>query len=319
MRLNLPIVDQLKDCKQILIAGMGGGFDVFCGLPIYFELQQQGFNVHLASLTHASLKRLRSARRLTPTLIGVMATTESFTPYFPELHLTRWFKNHQNQDMIIWCFEKTGVQPLTQMYRTLVDYLKIDAIILVDGGVDSLMRGDETEIGSVLEDVASLAAVNTLTDIPVRITSCLGFGAELEVTHAHIFENIAALTAENAFWGSCSLTRQMPAYQQYEAALLDVQSQPRQDASVINSSVVSAVQGHYGDYHLTEKTRESGRTLWISPLMSIYWFFELSAVARCNLLLEHIEATETFEALHQAVSLALKTLDKRTDFRIPLA
>ncbi len=38
MRLNLPILEQLAPCKNVLIAGMGGGFDVFCGLPLYFEL-----------------------------------------------------------------------------------------------------------------------------------------------------------------------------------------------------------------------------------------------------------------------------------------
>jgi len=34
MDLNLPILDQLASCKNLLIAGMGGGYDVFCGLPI---------------------------------------------------------------------------------------------------------------------------------------------------------------------------------------------------------------------------------------------------------------------------------------------
>jgi hypothetical protein len=41
MQLNLPILDQLSPCRNLLIAGMGGGFDVFCGLPIYFELQRR--------------------------------------------------------------------------------------------------------------------------------------------------------------------------------------------------------------------------------------------------------------------------------------
>ena len=32
MDLNLPTLNQLSNCKNLLIAGMGGGFDVFCGL-----------------------------------------------------------------------------------------------------------------------------------------------------------------------------------------------------------------------------------------------------------------------------------------------
>jgi hypothetical protein len=316
MQLNLPIFEQLSECENVLIAGMGGGFDIFCGLPIYFELQRAGYNVHLASLTHASLKRLRGARRITPTLIGIMASTESHTPYFPERHLTQWFAQELQQEITIWCFEKTGVVPLLNDYQALVDYLNIDGIILIDGGVDSLIRGDETEIGSIPEDIGSIAVVNELSQIPVRITTCLGFGAELEISYAHIFENMAALTKAGGFLGVCSLTQKMEAYQRYQAALLYTQNQPRQDASVINSSVISAAQGEYGDYHLTEKT--SGSELWISPLMPIYWFFDLPMVARQNLLLPHIHLTETFEELNQAIIEARANISKRPTTGIPL-
>jgi hypothetical protein len=42
MTLNLPIIDAISDCKAVLIAEMGGGYDVFCGLSIYFELKRLG-------------------------------------------------------------------------------------------------------------------------------------------------------------------------------------------------------------------------------------------------------------------------------------
>jgi hypothetical protein len=51
MELNLPILDQLLSCKNLLIAGMSGAFDVFCGLPIYFELKKHGSNAHLANFS----------------------------------------------------------------------------------------------------------------------------------------------------------------------------------------------------------------------------------------------------------------------------
>jgi len=34
MKLNLPILDKLDGCERILIAGAGGGFDIFAGLPL---------------------------------------------------------------------------------------------------------------------------------------------------------------------------------------------------------------------------------------------------------------------------------------------
>ena len=53
--MNSPFFDELHDAKSILIAGGGGGFDVFCGLPIYFELKRAGKTVHLANLSSGAL------------------------------------------------------------------------------------------------------------------------------------------------------------------------------------------------------------------------------------------------------------------------
>jgi hypothetical protein len=58
MQLNLPILEQLAGCHRLLIAGMGGGFDLFCGLPIAFALQERGFEVYLAK------QRKRPAQRI---------------------------------------------------------------------------------------------------------------------------------------------------------------------------------------------------------------------------------------------------------------
>ncbi len=70
MQLNLPILDRVATCKNLLIAGMGGGFDLFCGLPIYFELRARGQNVHLANYSFSEIATLKSGHRLTPTLVG---------------------------------------------------------------------------------------------------------------------------------------------------------------------------------------------------------------------------------------------------------
>lgn len=40
MTLNLPELPGLLTSRSILLAGMGGGFDVFCALPLFWELKQ---------------------------------------------------------------------------------------------------------------------------------------------------------------------------------------------------------------------------------------------------------------------------------------
>jgi hypothetical protein len=316
MQLNLPVFDQLASCRNLLIAGMGGGFDLFCGLPIYFELQHRGQQAHLASFSFSSISDLEDGVRLTPTLVGVTADNREPAIYFPELYLAQWFREKRSEEVTIWCFEKTGPRPLLANYRALVERLAIDGILLIDGGVDSLMRGDEAELGTVIEDASSLAAVEELEEVPLRMVGCLGFGAEEDVTYAQVFENIAALAQAEGFLGSCSLARQMEAYQLYEDAVLYVHNQPLQPPSVINASVISAVQGNFGDFHLTEKTR--GSRLWISPLMPIYWFFDFQAVVERNLFLADIRGADTFMEAAFAMLESRRRKSIRTATRIPL-
>lgn len=316
MELNLPSASRFAGCKNVLIAGMGGGFDLFCGLPIYLALQERGVKAHLASFTFSLISR-KLSHRLTPTLARIDADYRGIATYFPELYLSQWFREARGEDVPAWCFEKTGAQPLRENYRALIQHLEIDAILLVDGGVDSLMRGDEEQVGTVLEDSLSLAAVHALDEVPSRQVVCLGFGAEREVSHAPVLENIAGLAAEGGFLGNCTLVREMPVYQEYERALEYVHAKPQQEPGIINASVVSAVRGHYGNYHHTERTR--GSRLWISPLMPLYWFFDLPAVARRNLFLEEIAWTETMGEALRSLLMWRQRAPRRPAERIPLA
>lgn len=316
MKLNLPIFDQVSNCKNLLIAGMGGGFDIFCGLPIYFELQEQGINVHLANFSFSDIENVDYGIRLSKTLVGVTPNLERLYPYFPEFHLVNWFKQKRDEEVTIWSFHKTGAAPLTENYKILADHLSLDGILLVDGGVDSLVRGDEAELGTAVEDLTSLYAVNQLSHISTRLIACIGFGTERDLTHAHVLENIALLTKAGGFLGSCSLTPQMDSYQAYDEAVTYVQSNEFQDPSVINSSIVSAVRGNYGDYHLTEKTKRS--KLWISPLMPLYWFFDFETVAKHNYLLSEIEGTKLFrDALYKVIAQA-ERIPRRKATNLPL-
>jgi hypothetical protein len=314
--LNLPVLDLLSSCRNLLIAGMGGGFDIFCGLPIYFELQRRGQKAHLANFSFSNIVRHKTGVRLTETLVGVTAEHKGPVVNFSEIYLAQWLREVHGEEAVIWCFHKTGVQPLLANYRLLVEHLAIDGILLVDGGVDSLMRGDEAEMGTVVEDSVSLAVVNELGQIPVRQIACIGFGAEQDVSYAHVLQNMAALAQAGQFLGSCSLVRQMEAYRLYEEALLFVHDQRLQDPSVINASVISAVQGQFGNYHLTDKTKSS--RLWISPFMPIYWFFDLPAVAERNLFLEDLRTTDTFSEALRATLMARARMRVRDAARIPL-
>jgi len=150
MHLNLPIYDQLDSCENLLIAGMGGGFDVFCGLPIYFEMKKRGKTVHLANLSFVEAWAVEKKISVTKTCNGV--TAESIGPkhYCPEAFLARYLKKFHGEDVVVWQMERMGTVQLMENYLALIDRLSIDGILLVDGGIDSLVQGDEEELGTPL-------------------------------------------------------------------------------------------------------------------------------------------------------------------------
>src|SRR5207247_7216277 len=104
-------------------------------------LRAAGRQAHLANLSFSALGS-STARQLSPALFEVTADTDRVRSYFPEYYLCRWFRA-QGEEIPIYGFEQTGVRPLLAGYQTLVDRLGIDTVLLVDGGTDSLMRGDE--------------------------------------------------------------------------------------------------------------------------------------------------------------------------------
>jgi hypothetical protein len=304
MQLNLPILDQLKDSQNILIAGAGGGFDIFAGLPIYFTLRDMGKNVHLANYSFSRLDIMSHHCQVKPLykdlLVGATADIGvDFQPgYYPEGFLARWFRDVRREEVPVWMFEQVGPKLLAKLYQMLVEHLNIDAIVLIDGGVDSVMIGDEEGAGTLTEDTISLAAVAGL-DVPVKLLACIGFGAELEVSHHNALANMAALVKEGAFLGCCALTKDMAAYHLYEQASRYVWEQPAHHKSQINMRIVSATQGEFGNHHLY--TDYAPAEVFVSPLMSVYWFFQADAVAKRSLLAKSLLFASTIEEIHQGM------------------
>src|SRR3954447_26351887 len=108
--LQLPFFAELERARTILIAGAGGGFDVFSGLPLYFGLRSAGKTVHLANLSFSHLEAA-TGRRLAPAALEVTADSAVRPGYFPEYHLCRWFRE-QGEEVPIHCFDRTGLLPL---------------------------------------------------------------------------------------------------------------------------------------------------------------------------------------------------------------
>ena len=65
-----------------------------------------------------------------------------------------------------------------QLYHQLIETHSIDAIVLVDGGSDSIMAGDEEGLGDLIEDAVSITAVAGLKELKAKILITVGLGTD---------------------------------------------------------------------------------------------------------------------------------------------
>jgi arabinogalactan endo-1,4-beta-galactosidase len=72
----------LANAESILIAGCGGGFDVFAGVPIAQQLMRAGKRVTFANFSFTNLW-LCGGEQVTPTAWRVDERSNEI-PYFPE-------------------------------------------------------------------------------------------------------------------------------------------------------------------------------------------------------------------------------------------
>lgn len=313
---NLPLFERLAGKRHVLIAGAGGGFDVYCGLPLRAALRARGAEVSLANLTFTYLGGT-DAPPVRPALYRVDATVTGEDAYFPERDLAAFLDETEpaGAPHVVHTFDKVGVAPLRAAYRHLVETLGIDAIVLIDGGTDILMHGDEAGLGTPTEDATSLAAV--AAQAVDSFVVCLGFGVDTHhgVCHAHFLENVAGLQREGAFLGAFSLLPQMPEARPWLALVERLEAKNPGRASIVNGSIASAVEGHFGDHHRSERTR--GSELFVSPLMSLYWAFELQAVAAKNQYLDELGLTRTVWDVQAAIEAHRHRVRPRPKKAIP--
>ncbi|MDQ7825973.1 MAG: DUF1152 domain-containing protein [Candidatus Eremiobacteraeota bacterium] len=312
---SLPLLERLSPCRSVLIAGAGGGFDVLAGVPLFEHLRSRGKRAYLASLSFSDLESARG-RLVSPAVLEVRHDAGGNSSYFPERYLSEWYRE-KGQEVPVYCFKPSGAAVIRQAYEDLIGDLDIDALVLVDGGTDILMRGDEPELGTPFEDMASLAAAHTVA-LPVRLMVNLGFGVDFfhGVCHAYVLQAVADLTAQGAFLGAFSLLPSMPEFQAFTEAVDFISARMPGRESIVATSVAAAGKGCFGDHHSTDRTR--GSRLFINPLMSMYWSFEVDGVARRCLYMDYLLETRDRWDMRRAIENYLSTVTPREWMNMPL-
>ncbi|MFE7169790.1 DUF1152 domain-containing protein [Streptomyces sp. NPDC057616] len=311
-----PLFARLADAQRILVAGAGGGFDIYAGLPLALSLLHEGKEVYLANLSFSALEGLSLDHWVAPDLAAVTAETSLHQSYFPERTLAQWLTRH-GYPSTVYAFPQTGVQPLRAAYQALIERHAVDAVVLVDGGTDILLRGDEAGLGTPEEDMASVAALAALSTVPTRLVVSVGFGVDAYhgVNHVQVLENIAALDRDGAYLGAFSIPRASREGALYVEAVAHAQEHVPDHPSIVNGSIAAAVQGAFGDVRFTERTR--GSELFVNPLMALYFAFELPGLAARCLYLDRIEDTHLMRQVHSRIAEFRESVVTRPPRRFP--
>ncbi|MFI5915200.1 DUF1152 domain-containing protein [Dactylosporangium sp. NPDC051541] len=295
-----PLFAALEPATRILLSGAGGGFDVYAALPLALALWDRGAEVHLANLSFAPLTLVPDGRWLDENVAAVTPDVARHVSYFPELTLAHWL-DAEGRPATVYALRRTGVQPLRAAYRELVSTLDLDAIVLVDGGTDILLRGDESRLGTPAEDIGSLAAVAGL-DVPIKLVASLGFGIDAYhgVNHVQVLENLEALDHEGGYLGALSIPSDSREARLYRDAVAAAQAATPQRPSIVNGQIAAALVGDSGDTGFIRQV--AGSPLFVNPLMAIYFTVDLMALAGRCLYLDRLEETRTFREIEAQIA-----------------
>lgn len=84
------LFERLQGARHVLLAGAGGGFDVYAALPLAIALTDAGVEVSLANLSFTHLDALGPEVWLEPGVAAIRPDTPAtFDGYFPERTLAR--------------------------------------------------------------------------------------------------------------------------------------------------------------------------------------------------------------------------------------
>src|SRR3954451_2879949 len=181
-----------------------------------------------------------------------------------------------------------------------------DLIVFLDVGGDALAHGDEPGLGSPLCDAVLLAAADLLAEREVPVLGALfGVACDGDLTPAEVLERLAEVGVAGGLAGAVGLTPEV-------ATLLEhaIEAVPTE----ASAQAVRAFRGVSGQVEI----REGRRTVPLSPLAAVTFFFQIPAAVRsaARLALAVRDAADLDEANAILRSLEVRTeLDWETERR----
>ncbi|MBI5514116.1 MAG: DUF1152 domain-containing protein [Deltaproteobacteria bacterium] len=314
-RVNPTFLKRLADpsIKTVYLCGCGGGFDFVHAMLLVPELRRLGKELVLGSYSFGYPQEIGGEAPVVfsrgEVMVKRVSAASTPDPYYgPEVHVASYLDARYPDRAPHWLYAYYArdftVGVLRAFYQELVVRHRIDAVVLVDGGSDSLLAGDEAGLGDPIEDCVSVSAVAALEGVGCKVLLAAGLGCDRfnDVSDASSLRAIAELTARGAFLGALALEPEGEAFRFYRGCLEHIEArQPFR--SVLAGAIIAATEGAFGRDAIPPRlaSRVAQGEVYFWPLMGMLWAFDVEGVARRSLLSGWIREAETVADCYEAM------------------
>lgn len=305
------------EIRNVLLCGCGGGFDFVHALLLFPELQRLGKRVVIGSNSFGQPTDIDGGTTVFD-VDGVVAkrvNARCRAPrhYGPEVHICAFLDERDAagapHEVYAWYARAFTVPLLRQLYEQLIAEHDIDAVVLVDGGSDALMAGDEEGLGDPIEDAVSVATVASLPGLMAKLLLTVGLGSDRfnHVSDAASLRAVAELTDRGAFLGAVGIEPGSEGFELYASCLAHVDAR-QSFRSVLASNIRAAVRGGFGPAGSAARATDS---IFLWPLMAMVFAFDVDRVAERSLMVRWLRECATVLDCHLAVERGRRDLGDR--------
>ncbi|MFW9991380.1 MAG: DUF1152 domain-containing protein [Candidatus Odinarchaeota archaeon] len=300
------IISIVRDAKRILVAGMGGGGDIFSALPTYWNFHQLNAEAEiiLGGISEAPMQAITDLEPITCKSGKTLSTCTSLGMVTSKSHC----KDHRLIERIIARVFSTkclimslsdGAGPLIGELQNYIQERSIDCVCFVDGGADSL-ASENGLMGSVLADTLSLAVLSKL-DVKYKLHGLTALCADLEMDIHTAMTQIARVYGQNGCHGLLGFPPEH--FDEFQDCLEEIL---KESATGTGQAIFYAMKGYYGQE--TVFWEGGGAIIPIFPISSATWYFNPEVTVKVNYLAGPVSQTTTLE---EATNRITELLEKK--------
>lgn len=286
--------------KNIIIAGCGGGCDIFGGIPLYMSLTKKTDNIILTNLSFTKKSLLdtlgeENIKKLTSSMYEIMATNEKEFDYFPEYLLSFELKKK-----IYVILKDCSIEEIINNYNYLINmYKNIYYIYLIDGGCDAFLSGKETGLGSPVEDMMHMKAVSYL-DIQNKYLCAVGMNVDVGhgVIETELIERLDELEKNNIL-----LEKKVWSFdEKYIKNYYDI-SKKLGNKSIVHTLVCASLEGNCGNFlPLCIKKRVKKSIVELSILTKTFCTFNFEELIKSIIYFNYIQINMNRLTVEKAIN-----------------